>query len=154
LTSRPAQLQSSPRAHFALQVSTHSAFPVEEEPMSDDLEGILGGPGNLALAIESFYKKVFADDTLRSFFETTDMAQLLARQRMFISMLLGGQDSYTGKDIASAHAQARTHGLNDGHFDRFVHHFREALKEVGVPPEKSEKVARLLESHRRSVLNP
>jgi len=122
--------------------------------MSDDLDDILGGPGTLRLAIESFYKKVFADDTLRPFFETTDMAQLLARQRMFISMILGGQDSYTGKDIASAHAQARTRGLNDGHFDRFIHHFRDALAESRVPPDKVDRVTRLLESHRRSVLNP
>jgi truncated hemoglobin YjbI len=122
--------------------------------MSDELDDVLGSPGILRLAIETFYKKVFADDTLRPFFETTDMAQLLARQRMFLSMLLGGKNSYIGKDIASAHAQARTRGLNDGNFDRFVYHFRQALTEVGLSPEKAEQVARLLESNRRAVLNP
>ncbi|HUL16900.1 MAG TPA: group 1 truncated hemoglobin [Terriglobales bacterium] len=122
--------------------------------MSDDLDDILGGEGTLHRAIESFYKKVFADDTLRPFFETTDMAQLLARQRMFVSMLLGGTDSYTGRDISTAHALARRNGLNDGHFDRFIQHFREALTEAGVSTEKAARVARLLESNRHSVLNP
>ncbi len=82
------------------------------------------------------------------------MAQLRSRQSMFISMLLGGRVVYTGKDIHAAHAHAREQGLNDGHFDRFLTHFREALSEVGVEPDKTEKVIRLLESRRTAVLNP
>ncbi len=68
-------------------------------------------------------------------------------------MLLGGEVVYTGKDISAAHAHVREQGLNDGHFDRFLNHFREALKEVGVEPDKVAKVAKLLESKRGSVLN-
>lgn len=59
-----------------------------------------------------FYKRVYTDDALRPFFKTTDMAQLAARQSMFISMLLGGRVVYTGKDIHAAHAHAREQGLN------------------------------------------
>jgi len=73
---------------------------------------------------------------------------------MFISMLLGGQGPYTGKDIQTAHAHAREQGLNDGHFDRFLGHFREALREVGVEADKVEKVTKLLEARREVVLNP
>ena len=51
-------------------------------------------------------------------------------------------------------AQAREQGLNDGHFDRFLRHFREALNEVGVEPNKVEKVTKLLETRRNAVLNP
>jgi truncated hemoglobin YjbI len=81
------------------------------------------------------------------------MPHLCARQSMFISMLLGGKIVYTGKDISAAHAHARKQGLSDGHFDRFLSHFREALKEVGVEPDKVAKVAKLLEGTRSSVLN-
>jgi hemoglobin len=122
--------------------------------MVDELYDIIGGKKTVQAATESFYRRVFADNTLRPFFESSDMAQLLARQRMFISMLLGGQVIYTGKDIAAAHARARVQGLNDGHFDRFIRHFREALKEVGVEARKAEKVTKLLESKRSAVLNP
>jgi len=73
---------------------------------------------------------------------------------MFISMLLGGQIVYTGKDVAAAHAHAREQGLNDGHFDNFLIHFREALNEVGVPADNVEKVVKLLEGKRSAVLNP
>jgi truncated hemoglobin YjbI len=71
---------------------------------------------------------------------------------MFISMLLGGRIVYTGKDIHTAHA--REQELNDGHFDRFLSHFREALNEVGVKADKVEKVTKLLETRRNAVLNP
>jgi truncated hemoglobin YjbI len=69
-------------------------------------------------------------------------------------MLLGGRVVYTGKDILVAHARAREQGLNEGHFDRFLKHFREALNEVGVESDKVEKVTKLLETRRNAVLNP
>ena len=125
-----------------------------ERHMIDDLYDLIGGRHTVSAATESFYRRVFADDTLRPFFNSTDMAQLCARQSMFISMLLGGRVVYSGKDINAAHLHARGQGLNDGHFDRFLKHFREALKEVGVEADKVEKVSRLLETRRSAVLNP
>lgn len=121
--------------------------------MIDELYDLVGGKQRVWAATEAFYRRVLADDTIRHFFATTDMAQLRARQSMFISMLLGARIVYTGKDIAAVHEHARDQGLNDGHFDRFLKHFREALSEVGVQPDKVEKVTKLLESKRSAVLN-
>lgn len=122
--------------------------------MINQLYDLIGGKQTVWAATEAFYRRVLADEILRPFFKSTDMAQLRARQSMFMSMLLGGQIVYTGKDIAAAHAHSREQGLNDGHFDRFLKHFREALNEVGVPADKVEKVTKLLESRRSAVLNP
>ena len=122
--------------------------------MIDELYDLIGGKRTVWAATDAFYRRVLADDTLRIFFKTTDMAQLRARQSMFISMLLGGRIVYTGKDIAAAHAHAREQGLNDGHFDKFLKYFREALNELGVQADKVEKVMKLLESRRSAVLNP
>jgi hemoglobin len=121
--------------------------------MIDELYDLIGGKKTVWAATEAFYRRVLADDTISPFFASTDMAHLHARQSMFISMLLGGRIVYTGKDIAPAHAQARRRGLNDGHFDRFLKHFGEALNEVGVQSDKVEKVTKLLESRRSAVLN-
>jgi len=66
----------------------------------------------------------------------------------------GGRIVYTGKDIHAVHAHAREQGLNDGHFDRFLRHFREALSEVGVEAQRVEQVTKLLESKRNAVLYP
>jgi truncated hemoglobin YjbI len=81
------------------------------------------------------------------------MANLHARQSMFISMLVGGQIVFTGKEIGAAHARARKQGLNNVHFDTFLKLFRAALDEVGVTPERAEKVMALLENQRAKVLN-
>ena len=121
--------------------------------MIDELYDLIGGRQIVWAATESFYRRVFADEALKPFFKGSDKSQLVARQSMFISMLLGGRVVYTGKDIHAAHANAREHGLNAGHFDRFLQHFREALYEVGVQPDKAEKVLKLLESKRNTVLN-
>jgi hemoglobin len=121
--------------------------------MIDKLYDLIGGNRTVWAATEAFYRRVLADDTIRRFFDTTDMAQLRTRQSMFISMLLGGAVVYTGKDIAEAHAHARQQGLNDVNFDRFLNHFREALNEVGVQSGKVEKVMKLLEGKRSAVLN-
>ena len=107
--------------------------------------GLLTGP---------FIEESWQTNTLRPFFKSTDMAELRARQSMFISMLLGGRIVYTGKDIHAAHAHAREQGLNDGHFDRFLGHFRKALNEVGVQADKVEKVSKLLDTRRNAVLSP
>ena len=122
--------------------------------MVDELYALIGGKRTVWAATEAFYRRVLSDDTLSPFFEKTDMAQLRARQSMFISMLLGGQIVYTGKDIATAHRHARARGLNDGHFDQFLELFRQALQEVGVPDDKIDKVSKLLESTRTLVLSP
>jgi len=119
----------------------------------DQLYELIGGKRTVWAATEAFYRRVLADDTLSPFFQGTDMPHLIARQSMFISMLLGGRIVYTGKDIAAAHAHAREQGLQKAHFDRFINHFREALKEVGVGSAKVEEVVKLLEAKRSMVLD-
>ena len=121
--------------------------------MIDDLYDLIGGKTIVWAATESFYRRVLADENLNHFFLGTDRAHLIARQSMFISMLLGGRVVYTGKDITAAHAKSREQGLNDSHFDSFLNHFRAALREVGVKEDKADKVMKLLESRRAAVLN-
>jgi hemoglobin len=132
---------------------TSSILPVQEYEMIDELYDLIGGKLTVWAATESFYRRVLADESVSHFFKSTDIGHLLARQSMFISMLLGGRVVYTGKDITAAHAQSREQGLNDTHFDVFLKHFRAALEEVGVKADKAEKVMKLLESRRSAVLN-
>src|SRR6516162_4703981 len=59
---------------------------------------------------------------------------------------------YRERDRCRA-CSARAKGLTDKHFDAFLKHFRVALDEVGVKPDKAERVMKLLETKRGSVLN-
>ena len=121
--------------------------------MIDDLYETIGGRRTIRAATESFYRRVLADETLSHFFDSTDMAHLVAGQCMFISMLLGGRVAYRGKEIGAAHEHVRAKGLTGEHFDAFLKHFRAALDEVGVKPDKADKVMNLLEAKRGTVLN-
>ncbi len=121
--------------------------------MLDDLYDTVGGSGTIERAVVVFYERVLADENLRRFFHSADMANLRSGQSMFVSMLVGGRAVYTGRDIHTAHAKARAEGLNAEHLDAFLKHFRDALHEVGVQPEKAERVIGLLETHRASVLD-
>jgi len=121
--------------------------------MVDTLFETIGGRQTIQAAVRSFYERVLQDTALRPFFDGVEMEHLHARQSMFLSMLLGGRTVYTGRDIRDAHAGSRIKGLTDTHFDLLMAHFREALVEVGVQPDKLQKVLMLLEGTRDAVLN-
>jgi hemoglobin len=120
--------------------------------MIDKLYDTIGGNRTIWAATESFYRRVLADPELQPFFNSADMPNLVARQSMFISMILGGRVVYTGNHIGNAHERVRGLGLNAAHFDAFLKHFRAALDEVGVAPDKADEVMKLLEARRATVL--
>lgn len=121
--------------------------------MIDELYETIGGNRTIWAATEIFYRRVLQDENLKHFFDSTNMGNLQARQSMFVSMLLGGRVVYTGKEIGAAHENARMQGLTEAHFNAFLAHFRAALDEVGVQPDKAERVMQLLEARRNAVLN-
>jgi hemoglobin len=120
--------------------------------MADTIYETIGGRLRIKAAVDLFYEKVYADPSLRHFFEGVDLQGLHARQSMFVSMLLGGKIVYTGKDIRAAHSNSRMKGLTDAHFDTMLKHFRAALEEIQVQPDKVVKIMTLLEGTRDAVL--
>ena len=102
--------------------------------------------------VKVFYDKVQADERLSRFFKQTDMENLRARQAMFLTMLLGGSRSFTGRDLATAHAGARNKGMNDETFDALLVHFRAALLEIKVEQDYIQEILGLLEKTRDHVL--
>jgi len=121
--------------------------------MADTLYETIGGSRRINTAVELFYAKVFADESLRPFFEGVDVQGLHARQSMFVSMLVGGKKVYTGKNLTLAHAGSRLKGMTDVHFDTMLKHFRAALTEVQVAPDRIAEIMTLLEGTRDAVLD-
>ena len=121
--------------------------------MIDTLYETIGGRKIINAAVDLFYQKVLADDSVRQFFEGMDMNHLRARQSMFLTMLLGGRIVYTGKDIRAAHAHPREMGMGNTHFDTILKHFAASLEEVGVQAGTVQKIMTLLEGTRNAVLN-
>jgi len=117
-----------------------------------DLFSLIGGSQTVSAAVEAFYRRILADESIGHFFTHSDLAHLRAHQNMFVSALLGGPEPYTGRAIGAIHAHLKPR-LNDAHFDAFLKHFRAALREVGVNDDKVDRIIKLLEGKRSSVLN-
>ncbi len=112
----------------------------------------LGGAPAMDAAVDIFYRKVLADDRISKFFEGVDMERQALKQKAFLTMVFGGPNAYTGKDMRAAHAHLVTRGLNDTHFDAVVENLGATLAELGVAGERIAEVAAIAESVRKDVL--
>jgi truncated hemoglobin YjbI len=111
----------------------------------------LGGAPAVAAATELFYRKVLADPRLSRYFDSVDMDHQIAKQTAFLTMALGGPNSYTGRDLRTAHAGLA--GLSDQHVDLVIGHLAETLRELGVSEEDIAAAGAVAASVRDDVLN-
>ncbi|HRI50582.1 MAG TPA: group 1 truncated hemoglobin [Pseudomonadota bacterium] len=112
----------------------------------------LGGAEGMETAVEVFYRKMLSDERVAHFFDGVDMDRQMAKQTAFLTMVTGGPNHYTGRDMKAAHAHLVAQGLNDSHVDVVVAHLGETLSELGASPEQVQGVAALANSVRDAVL--
>ena len=105
------------------------------------------------LLLKAFTERCFPMIACPSFFDGIDMDQQLAKQTAFMTMVTGGPNNYTGKDMRDGHKHLLEKGLNDSHVDIVIEHLGATLKELGVDDEKIQKVADLANSVRDDVLS-
>jgi hemoglobin len=113
----------------------------------------LGGEAAVDQAVDIFYRKVLADDRISHFFDDVDMEKQAAKQKAFLTMVFGGPNNYTGKDMREGHKHLVERGLNDSHVDAVVENLSATLQELGVDAADIQEVADIAESARNDVLN-
>ena len=113
----------------------------------------LGGQPAITKAVDVFYRKMLKDTRVARFFATTDMNRQRAKQAAFLTMVTGGPNAYTGKDMRAGHAHLVAQGLDDSHVDVVIEHLGATLAELGAKPEDIAQVAALANSVRDDVLN-
>jgi hemoglobin len=113
----------------------------------------LGGATAVDQAVDIFYRRMLNDDRVAHFFDSVDMDGLSAKQKAFFTMVLGGPNSYTGRDMQTAHASLVARGLNDSHVDVVLEHLGQVLKELGATSEQIAEVVALANSARDHVLS-
>ena len=121
--------------------------------MPDSLYQQLGGAPAISKAVEIFYRKMLTDERVAGFFDDVDMDRQIARQTGFLTMVLGGPNTYSGKTMREAHAPLLARGLNDSHVDIVIEHLGATLNELGVDDDQVAKVAAIANSVRDDVLN-
>lgn len=113
----------------------------------------LGGEAAVDAAVDIFYRKVLSDDRVNEFFEDIDMDAQIVKQKGFLTMVFGGPNNYTGKDMREGHKGMVAKGLNDSHVDAIVELLGATLKELGVADTDIQEVANIANSVRDDVLN-
>ena len=120
--------------------------------MSENLYSKIGGDAAVNAAVDIFYRRVLADDSISGFFDAVDMEAQAAKQKAFLTFAFGGPNDYTGKSMRDGHAHLVKDGLNDSHFDAVMGHLGATLKELNVPDELIAEAAAIAESTRADVL--
>lgn len=113
----------------------------------------LGGAAAIDTAVDIFYRKMLGDDRVNYFFDTTDMEKQIAKQKGFLTMVFGGPNQYTGKNMRDGHKHLIERGLNDSHVDIVLEHLGNTLRELGAAESDIQQVAALANSVRNDVLN-
>ena len=81
------------------------------------------------------------------------MDEQRTKQKAFLTMVFGGPNDYTGKDLRTAHASLVDDGLNDSHFDAVAGHLQATLDELGVDAAISGQIMATAAGTRDEVLN-
>ncbi|MBD2857456.1 group 1 truncated hemoglobin [Spongiibacter sp. KMU-158] len=110
----------------------------------------LGGEAAVDKAVDIFYDKVLADDRISGFFENLDMVAQANKQKKFLTMVFGGPNDYTGKDMRNAHAHL---ALEEEHYNAVVENLANTLAELGATPEDIGEVAKIADSVKDDILN-
>lgn len=125
-------------------------FKKKQENKEMSLYERIGGAAAVDAAVDIFYRKVLADDRISHFFDTVDMEAQAAKQKAFLTMVFGGPNSYTGKDMREAHKHM---DLNETHFDAVVENLAATLTELGVAEADINEIAGIATSVKDDVLN-
>lgn len=125
-------------------------FKKKQEKKQMSLYERIGGEPAVNAAVDVFYRKVLADDRISHFFDTVDMEAQAAKQKAFLTMVFGGPNSYSGKDMREAH---KSMDLNETHFDAVVENLAATLTELGVGEAEIGEIAAIATSVKDDVLN-
>ncbi len=121
----------------------------------------LGGEAAIDAAVDILFHRVLADAYINRFFKDVDMEKQTAKrkvfltmQKTFLTMLTGGPNTYSAKEMRECHKHlVHDMGLNDSHFDHIICHLRSTLAELDVAPELIKTVVDAAESTRDDALD-
>lgn len=120
--------------------------------MKNTLYERLGGPSAVNAAVDIFYRKMLTDERVSHFFDDVNMEKQILKQKGFLTMVFGGPNQYTGKNMREGHAHLLKRGLNDFHVDIVIAHLEATLNELGADKADIQEVAALANSVRNDVL--
>jgi hemoglobin len=102
------------------------------KPGTASLYEKIGGHDALEVVVEDFYCRVLDDDHLSSFYAGADMKRVKAKQVEFLTSVLGGPGTYTGRSMRQVH---EGRGISMHHFAMVAAHLADSLCAAGLHPD-------------------
>ncbi|MDT0606423.1 group I truncated hemoglobin [Croceitalea rosinachiae] len=116
----------------------------QQEPLFDRL----GGMDAVNAAVDIFYTKVLADESISHFFTNTNMKYQAGKQKAFLAYAFGCPMGYTGKSMREAHAHMN---ITEDHFNSVAEHLVSSLEELNVPGDMIDEVAAIALSTKKDI---
>ena len=110
----------------------------------------LGGMPAVNAAVDIFYKKVTADESIAHFFVDIPMQEQSKKLKAFLAYAFGAPLPYTGRKMRDAHSGMN---LNEAHFGAVAGHLISTLQELDVPQDQIDEVVGIALSTKADVLN-
>ena len=108
-----------------------------------------GGPLAVEELVDRLDERLLLDPLLAGRFADVDLAALARHQRDLVTLLLGGEGSYTGRRLRDAHARL---DLEERDFDAFLDHLEHALATMDTPRDVALQVQAAFTSLRGHIL--
>lgn len=118
----------------------------ELRPVLDEFGGV---PGLTAL-MDEFMVVLLEDPRMRPFFENTDQARVKRQLVEQFCVILGGDCTYTGRDMRASHAAL---GIDRADFNALVEDLQIAMNRRGIPFRAQNKLLAVLAPMHREVIN-
>jgi hemoglobin len=89
----------------------------------------VGGEAGVEAIVDRFYEKLWAEPKLDQFFKGIERQELKRHQRMFLNLLLGGGEFYSGRPLVESHATLK---IDDASYDLVCGYFVETCRDLEI----------------------
>lgn len=136
-------------ARAATQADPSASNPAPAHPELKPVLDQFGGEAGLTRLMDDFMAGLLADERLGPFFANADQARIKRQLVEQFCVILGGDCTYTGRDMRSSHA-----GLDIARadFNRLVEVLQDAMDAQGIPfRAQNALLAKLAPMHREII---
>jgi hemoglobin len=144
----PAQEAEATKADMAdaPKAAMSSVNPAPAHPELINVYKQFGEEAGLIKLMDVFMEKLLSDPRMRPFFENSDQTKVKRHLVEQFCVILGGNCTYSGRDMKSAHAGM---GVNRSNFNALVEDLQWAMKKQGIPfRAQNQLLAKLAPMHR------
>jgi len=144
-----AAVKPTAKAELVSRVKALRSDVLNEAPVKTSVYDRLGGSSGVEALVEMLHSRIGADVRIRHLFDGMNETLLKLHQRRFLSRAFGGESTYGGRDMRSAHAKLK---LSPEHFDAWAEDLMEALAQLKADDDLQDEVLVVIEENRSEVL--